>query len=193
VSKPWTSGKATVALPAEPRPSRIRRDPPPAPTVVKPRPSRQREMALAAAGVALIAAACAGLIVGISEVTSVQSPAAAAASRSAERFRYCRSGGGPDCVVDGDTLKIGGERFQLAGMDAPEVAGRCREESRRGVQAAVRLHELLNGGTVAVANAERGADGTVARRVEVDGRDVALTMIAGGLARQPADGPQDWC
>ena len=194
MSKPWKPGRETVALPSEPRPSRIRRDPARiGATAVKPPPSREREMWAAVAGVAVIAAGCAALVVGISQVTS-SGKAEAVASEAAPRFSHCRTNAASDCVLDGDTIFIAGQRVEIAGVDAPDVHGsRCPEESRRGIQAAVRLRDLLNRGTVAITASERAADGRIARRVEADGRDVALTLVAGGFARTPGAGPRSWC
>ena len=194
MSKPWKPGRETVALPSEPRPSRIRRDPVRLDAkAVKPPPTREREIWTAIAGVVLIAAGCTALIVGVSAVTSSDSSAAAAPS-AADQFTFCRTGAEPNCVIDGDTAVIAGERLEIAGMDAPEVRGAgCPAESRRGIQAAVRLRELLNGGTVAVTGTERGADGRLLRKVEVDARSVGLTMTAAGLARDYGGGLKSWC
>jgi hypothetical protein len=68
VSKPLNPGKKTVEL----RPSRIRRDPPPAaPTekAVRPYPT-EREVWIVAIGVILFALAISALMVGISDITS---------------------------------------------------------------------------------------------------------------------------
>lgn len=52
--------------------------------------------------------------------TVVPIPAAAGAG---ERIFGCRA-------VDGDTLRCGGERVRLLGIDAPELAGHCRPGRR---------------------------------------------------------------
>ena len=45
------------------------------------------------------------------------------------RFGLCHSGGGTNCVVDGDTLWIGGQNVRLADIDAPEThEPRCAAE-----------------------------------------------------------------
>ena len=190
MSKPWKPARETVTL----RPSRIRREPVRTETVVKPPPSREREIWSAVAGVVLIAAGCAALAIGVSEVTSYDSPAAASAG-SAERFGYCNSGGGPDCVEDGDTFFIAGEKIGIAGIDAPQVNGRCREESRRGIQAAVRLHALLNRGTVTLIKEgpDRDSGGRLLRKVDVAGLDAGAAMVGGGYARTASPNPQGWC
>jgi micrococcal nuclease len=76
------------------------------------------------------AAVCAGLAVGLGEfkvptqsVDKSDAPVTAA-------FSYCQWGGGSNCVVDGDTFWIGGEKVRIAGIDAP-VALRLRSKARQ--------------------------------------------------------------
>ena len=191
MSKPWKPGKETVPL----RPSRIRRDPlrPDKLDKVEAKPwSREREMWGAFAGVVLIAAACAALMVGVSQVTNSGNRAEAASA--APQFDHCLNANQPDCILDGDTFFIGGERVEIAGIDAPEIrSSGCPEESRRGIQAAVRLKNLLNRGPVTLANARRDADGQLVREVDVQGIDVGTAMVAGGFARSAASAPGSWC
>ena len=190
MSKPWKPGKETVPL----RPSRIRRDPVRLDKLdkVEAKPwSREREMWGALAGVVLIAAGCAALMVGVSQVTNSKEPAEASAVL---RFEHCRTGNQPDCIVDGDTFLMGGETVEVAGIDAPEIRGSgCREESRRGIQAAVRLKDLLNRGPVTLASSGRDSSGRLVRKVEVNGMDVGTAMVATGFARGLGAGSGSWC
>ena len=190
MSKPWKPGRETVALPSEPRPSRIRRAPVHVDTVVKARPSRERELWAGVVGVVVIAACSAALVVGLSQVTSFTGPAEVPAG---PQFVHCQAQGDLNCVLDGDTFFLAGQRVEIAGIDAPEVRGaRCREEARRGIQAAVRLHELLNRGQV-TTTAAAGPGGQPLSKVDADGVDVAAAMIGYGLARDYGDGPRSWC
>ena len=198
MSKPWKPGKETVALPSSAvRPSRIRRDPAKIDAKrldekVQPK-SREQEILSAVIGVAVIALSCAGLIVGVSAVTSSDG-SASAASVTAPKFTHCSSNFGPNCVLDGDTFYIDREKVEVARIDAPEIRGaRCTEESRRGIQAAIKLHELLNRGAVVLVGTERATDGREATRVEADGRDVGEAMMAADVARPYLDGPRSWC
>ena len=51
---------------------------------------------------------------------------------------------GPIMVIDGDTVERDGERWRVAGIDAPEIHGaRCPIERQRGIVAAARLVALL--------------------------------------------------
>ncbi len=183
-------GRQTVAL----NQSRIRRAPvriQPQVPVKKAQPrTREQELWAGVAGIVLLAAACFALIMGVSAITR----SSAAPSAPPPRFNHCYNGAGPDCVWDGDTINLNGERVEIAGMDAPEIRGSaCTEESRSGIAAAVRLRELLNSGEVKVMGTERGTDGRLLTRLDVGGRDLAAAMIAQGVAREYAGGPRSWC
>lgn len=180
-----------------PAPSRIRRAPvqvqPQTPVV--PRKARVRtreeELWLGVAGIVVLASACTALIVGISAITRSDGSASAV---EPERFSHCYSGKTVNCVWDGDTANIDSERVEIAGMDAPEVRGAaCPDERRRGIDAAVRLRDLLNSGEVKLLGTQRAHDGRLLTKVEVDGRDVGAAMVAAGVARQYGGGPRSWC
>ncbi|WP_346770465.1 thermonuclease family protein [Sphingomonas sp. AOB5] len=75
------------------------------------------------------------------------------------RFGLCHSGGGIDCVVDGDTFWLDGEKIRIADIDAPEThPPRCAEEERLGNAATARLRDLLNAGPITLAAADRDTD-----------------------------------
>ena len=111
-------------------------------------------------------------------------------------FGACHSGGGTNCVVDGDTLWLAGEKVRVADIDAPETHGPgCPQEQALGDRASRRLRELLNGGAVSVRPIDRDEDryGRKLRIVLVDGRSVGDRLVAEGLARPYAGGRQPWC
>src|SRR5689334_9400441 len=67
------------------------------------------------------------------------------AAQTSSRFMFCRTGGGYDCVVDGDTAWVGGVKVRIADIDAPEThPPHCPEEARLGERATRRLAELMN-------------------------------------------------
>jgi len=94
-------------------------------------------------------------------------------------------------VVDGDTFDLGWRvsieraRYRLAGVDAPETRGaRCPEERALGNKAELRLRALVAGGHVSVQVREtRDKYARGLASLSRDGRDVAETLIAEGLAR----------
>lgn len=199
MSKHWKPGGETALV----RPSRIRRDsvplpgsrirraPPPVQKKVEP-PSEEREIWTGIAGVLLICAAIAALTVGVSVATIIRGDPNAAAR--AARFGQCYNAPGPNCVLDGDTIEFAGQRLEIAGIVTPKIDGAgCPRERERGIDAAVRLADLLNRGTVATAGDERESDGTMRTKVEVDGFDVGVAMVNAGVARNSGDGPGSWC
>lgn len=116
------------------------------------------------------------------------------ASVDVQRFGSCRNEAGPNCVLDGDTIRIDGEQVVIAGMAAPKVeAAHCGAEEQRGAKAVDQLLRLLNSGKVTSSRAIRGADGVSRRMVQVDGRDLAAAMIAAGVARNDDGEKHNWC
>jgi endonuclease YncB( thermonuclease family) len=90
-------------------------------------------------------------------------------------------------VVDGDTVAVDGHHWRLTGYDTPEVyKGRVKTKERFvGIQAAVRLGELLRSGKaeLEVTDApDRWGRGRA--RLTIDGRDVADVMKDEGLVKK---------
>ena len=111
-------------------------------------------------------------------------------------FGFCHSGGGTNCVVDGDTIWLGGEKIRVADIDAPEThEPRCSAERKLGDQAARRLRELLNNGAISLQSIDRDHDkyGRKLRIVLVDGQSVGERLVDEGLARGYAGGRRPWC
>jgi micrococcal nuclease len=105
---------------------------------------------------------------------------AAASASSGQVFGFCHSGGGTNCVVDGDTFWIGGEKVRIAGIDAPEThPPRCAEEARLGEAATERLQALLNSGAVTMTRIDRD-------------RDRYGRPLAAGVAREYGSGRRGW-
>ena len=192
MSKHFKPGAKPVAV----RPSRIRRDPVRVPTEAELKKAeenkREREMRSGITGIALFGIAIAVLAMGVGVATySMYDPSAAHAAR----FRQCyNSAAGTDCVLDGDTIRLGVQQVDIAGLDAPEIHGSsCGEERVHGIGAAVRLADLLNGGEVAVGDPFRDQYGRAVRKVEVNGKDVARAMIAAGVAKSYIGEARKWC
>ena len=131
-------------------------------------------------GVLLVAAAC-----GSASQAQGQSAAAAAPARQSQgaTFRLCHISGGYNCVVDGDTIWLRGEKIRLVDIDAPETHDfRCAAEQVRGERATRRLRQLLNSGRVTVQRAGRDRDrnGRKLRLVLVNGRNVGSILVREG-------------
>ncbi|MEI6159444.1 MAG: thermonuclease family protein [Roseococcus sp.] len=87
-------------------------------------------------------------------------------------------------AVDGDTIRCGDQRVRLAGLDAPELRGRCDEERHLAQVATERLRVLIvNGVTLRPAGRDR-YDRLLAVVLDSSGNDVAYTLIREGLAHE---------
>jgi endonuclease YncB( thermonuclease family) len=131
-------------------------------------------------GAALLGTAYgAGALDGASKTHSVRS----AASGERTSFEYCHVGGGYDCVVDGDTIWLKGEKIRIADIDAPETHDyRCSSEKELGDRATRRLHDLLESGTIGLRPIDRDRDiyGRKLRIVLVNGRSVGDALVTMG-------------
>lgn len=112
------------------------------------------------------------------------------------QFALCGRGGGTDCVVDGDTFRLAGEKYRIADIDTPEThPARCAGEATLGVAATARLRGWLNAGAFHLERAGRDMDryGRKLRIVTRDGASVGDLLIAEGLARRWEERRRPWC
>ena len=108
-------------------------------------------------------------------------------------------------VVDGDTIEVLARiwpdhyvetKVRVAGIDAPELRGRCPEEVALAERAKVRLTALLAGNRLLLADVRYGkyAGRVVARVLTEDRRDVADILVAERLVRRYHGGRRAaWC
>lgn len=151
-----------------------------------------------AAALLLIAAAAGGTV-------GVAWPDQAATSALAEtvsplsngqRFSICHNGGGTNCVVDGDTAWIDGEKIRIADIDAPEThPPRCDLEGDLGNRATKRLAELMNAGPFELKVLDRNTDryGRKLRILVRNGRSLGDQLVSEGLARTWEGRRRPWC
>ena len=129
-------------------------------------------------------------------VVSPASYSAPAADSLSARFSVCHSGGGRDCVVDGDTFWFAGDKYRIADIDTPEThPARCAEEAARGGAATERLHEWLNDGAFSLESIDRDRDmhGRKLRVVTRGGTSVGSVLVSEGLARPWEGQRRPWC
>jgi micrococcal nuclease len=122
--------------------------------------------------------------------------AAASVNGIRATFAFCHIGGGYNCVVDGDTIWLQGQKIRIADIDTPETyEPRCASEKALGDRATQRLRQLLNGGAVTLQPIDRDEDkyGRKLRIVLVDGTSVGNTLVGEGLARWYEGGRRPWC
>ena len=180
------------------KPSRIRRQPvklvPDAPAAATRKPVRlsdSEQMWFGVTGVLIFAAAIVVLTVAAAIFTFTRDDRAAA---QGPRFAQCYNANGSDCVQDGDTITVGGQRVEIAGIVAPAIQGaRCDAERDKGIEAAMGLASLLNRGQVTVSPPARDTSGRLAQNVQVNGTDVGQSMINLGLARPDDGSNRGWC
>ena len=121
---------------------------------------------------------------------------AAASDRERAWFSSCVSGGGSNCVVDGDTFRYGGEKIRIADIDTPEThPARCAEEAAKGAAATARLRALLNAGPFTLEPIDRDTDryGRKLRIVTRAGRSIGDRLVDEGLARPWEGSRRPWC
>jgi endonuclease YncB( thermonuclease family) len=158
------------------------------------RAAKGKTVSLVATGL-LIGAAIGGASIVVLPHSSADAvtPAAPAAN---VHFSLCHTGGGTNCVVDGDTFWISGEKIRVADIDAPEThPSRCEREADLGSQATLRLQALLNAGPVQLETIDRDTDryGRKLRIVMRDGQSLGAMLVSEGLARRWDGARHPWC
>jgi len=149
-------------------------------------------IAMVVIGLGLGAAIGGGIIFypKLSAITAVGS------ATGAHNFGSCHIGGGTNCVVDGDTFWMEGEKIRVADIDAPEThPARCSYEQELGDRATDRLRDLLNRGPVELGVVDRDTDryGRKLRIVYQNGQSIGSILVSEGLARQWTGSRQPWC
>lgn len=125
-----------------------------------------------------------------------QGPLHAQSPVAPTRFSICHTGGGVDCVVDGDTAWIGGVKIRLADIDAPEThPPRCRRERLLGDRATRRLRDLLSAGAFRLVRVDRDEDryGRKLRIVVRGTMSIGDQLVREGLARTWDGRRRPWC
>jgi micrococcal nuclease len=112
----------------------------------------------------------------------------------AAALTICAPGPRDNCVVDGDTFWLAGEKIRLADIDTPETAqAKCTAERQLGERAKLRLQALLNACTLRVTRRGQDRYGRTLARVTVNGHDVGAVLIGEGLARAYDGRRRHWC
>ena len=139
------------------------------------------------------AVASVGALIGVSVPMHRAQDAEAVPATS---FSICHTGGGTNCVVDGDTAWIGGVKVRVADIDAPEThPSRCPVEAKLGNAATDRLAELMNAGPFEMRSIDRDTDryGRKLRVLVRDGRSLGNELVSEGLARTWDGRRHPWC
>lgn len=112
-------------------------------------------------------------------------------------FTLCHTGGGTNCVVDGDTIWLDGSKIRVADIDAPEThPPRCDREADLGNRATQRLLALVNAGsfeTQPIGNRDEDRYGRKLRVLVRGGQSLGGMLVAEGLARTWDGSRHPWC
>jgi micrococcal nuclease len=122
--------------------------------------------------------------------------ALAAPDTETAAFGICKSGGGTNCVVDGDTIWYRGSKIRIADIDTPEThQPRCAAEAALGAAATQRLHQLVNAGPFTLQSINRDEDryGRKLRILTRGGESLGDVLVEEGLARYYEGGRRSWC
>lgn len=122
--------------------------------------------------------------------------AASATDQETANFGLCHSGGGSNCVVDGDTIWYQGSKIRVADIDTPEThEPRCPAEAELGAKATIRMHQLVNAGPFSLKPIDRDEDryGRKLRILTRGGQSLGDILVDEGLARYYAGGRRSWC
>lgn len=88
-------------------------------------------------------------------------------------------------VVDGDTIDIGGVRYRIHGVDAPEHGQNCSalgEDWPCGRQATARLAAMTESRDVRCEAIEPDGRGRIVAKCFADGQDIGEAMVESGFA-----------
>jgi micrococcal nuclease len=121
---------------------------------------------------------------------------ASASDTESASFTFCHSGGGTNCVVDGDTIYYRGTKIRIADIDTPETHGpRCPAEAERGAAATRRMQQLVNAGPFSLQSINRDEDryGRKLRIITRGGESLGAVLVNEGLARYYEGGRRPWC
>lgn len=131
----------------------------------------------------------------VQPVSLVSSSSAASDTESAS-FGFCHTGGGTNCVVDGDTVWYQGNKIRIADIDTPEThPPGCVREAELGKAATDKLHSLLNAGAFSIESVDRDTDkyGRQLRILTRGGESIGGMLVDDGLARWYERGRRSWC
>lgn len=95
-------------------------------------------------------------------------------------------------ISDGDTLKIGAQRYRLFGIDAPEAQQNCSDGWPAGRLAASHLQSLIAGRSVTCQAKDKDRYGRTVAVCFVGGVDLGERMVRDGYAWAYARYSQDY-
>lgn len=117
--------------------------------------------------------------------------------REQPSLQLCGDGRRLNCVVDGDTFWLNGEKIRVADIDTPEVGSpKCDYEYELGMRATYRFRDLLNEGPFAVESFGNRDTDRYGRKIRVltrNGQSIGDRLVSEGLARTWTGRREPWC
>ncbi|AKM11699.1 nuclease [Croceicoccus naphthovorans] len=129
-------------------------------------------------------------------VSAAELPVAGPQDTLSATFALCGGGNRSDCVVDGDTFWLAGEKYRVLDINTPETSTpRCDREYELGQAATRRFIELLNAGPFRLESGAEETDryGRKLRRVMRGQQSLGDVLVAEGLAENWQGFRRDWC
>ena len=86
--------------------------------------------------------------------------------------------------------------MRIAGIDTPEIKGKCQKEKALAMQARNLVRRMLGQARrIDLRDAERGKYFRIVARVLADGKDIGQTLIDRGMAGEYDGGEKikEWC
>jgi len=109
------------------------------------------------------------------------------------RMGFCYGSMRINCVVDGDTIWVSGEKIRLQSIDAPEIDGKCAYEKNLAQRAKRRLNEILSLEPFSLSPSGKDRYGRTLATIYNRHGEVGATMVREGLARPWTGRRQPWC
>lgn len=116
-----------------------------------------------------------------------------AATGTLRRMSICAGPVRVNCVVDGDTIWVDGEKVRLQSIDAPEIMGKCRYERDLAERAKQRLSQLLSSEPFSISPSGKDRYGRTLASIYISSGEVGALMVREGLALVWRGRREPWC
>ncbi|MCP4286252.1 MAG: thermonuclease family protein [Gammaproteobacteria bacterium] len=98
-----------------------------------------------------------------------------------------------NCVVDGDTIWLDGEKIRLETFNTPEMNGKCARERRLAQQATQRLRQILSSEPFKVSRNGKDRYGRTLATISNSSGNVGDVLITEHLAHKWRGYKEGWC